>query len=1046
MQTVHSHVLRSMLFTSLLSLSALAGESSLLWRELDNFNRAELESGWLVITRGKGRVELRPASGPDGSWALVVAMSEAKGRRAVAILAGPPQIGGGPPLRVAFDMKITGGASGFKKGIRYGRADNYVELGRFAHANGDPVKRKIFLDSERTFLELPLDAWLHFEVELTAARQSLLVWPFDAEYAAQPERYRSRDPLARLVSSKTLAPSGNQLLVINHNPFREDTHGQDRGTVWLDNLSCAGGANGAALAPDAATAISIRKGRRRFTIDRARGCIAGGWYAGRNVMALSPDEYVLRGRTAAVLASELEDAVTEILHHDDGELRLACRNPRLPWLALRKTYSFQDGCLSKRVEFSAEETVDGFLYVRAGMGLVPAFRRDGYYATFRSWDLPSFLPVAEVMMDQPMGHRNAHVATQMVCLVRPDLNAAVAQFQHAIDGRYVWPFYSVHSERLIYSPTGWRFPSFVFHPVRGATRSCEVRVRLFEGDQLDLHRHLRAAAEQHLDLTDEPPSWVRQAKIDAICWGRDVVGFAHRLQGLIDCSRYSRDEFGLLNLWGWATWAHLPVAPDERVQSIDVNGKRVEVPTQVLVRRFARIHRELPNVKVGTYHFLLSMAPKHAYAQARRDWWAHGPDGNLLTQPEPGWTAARLAMSGNGVMATMLEQLKREQERYQTDFTYIDGGSKALVLSDWRTMQTDQPTHFQGWWRDIRKMRHSGARLGALFLNNSLSPFADIAYFENGGLRRDLDRDWRSVAEALLVTKLYAPQGAYRALLYRRGRGDPEPEYTNLVLSLGLRPTGSGSLHILPDWPRLFGYLPYINAAFELRDTVLVDAVIRPRFWRDTTRACLVQAQVLRQGNAALLTVANHEGDAQTANIVVDLAAAGLDSTRPIYIRHQQVEPADYREMAPVSGASKPLPLRRVVTARPWRVRRPDGGPHWREALTVLPKALIVLSASHSPAAITAIDGRPTQFELPNVLGATVDLRTAGDGRWSLNVDAPHPTVDVCLSLPDDWTGCRLDAESAASGVSVLTSHDGQSVRLRVPSGSRHIAIHSQMP
>ncbi len=985
-----------------------------------------LTDRWQTIEVGSGSVSVEHT--PDQPSALVVALPEGTDKRAAAVLIDPLQPAPDQPVRVSFNMRQGVEPGGYGQGMRYGRPGYAVEFGRYGRRNFDAKASRIFLGDQDVAIDARADAWLHYDMSIGLTQQTLAVYHVDGE------GQRIGQPIAQLQANQTLSRFENNLVIINNSPFHNDAFGQSRGVVKIDSFRMIGEHP---MTQAITQTHTLETQGASYTIDLNTGRLVSGEYASQPILEASADEYRLILRDREVLSWELDDRVISVDQTSDSSCTMTATNAALPGIELQKKYHLDHGQLVKTLTLVATQTLDGFLYVRTATNPAPRLIQGGYYHTIKGWEVDTLRDTATVLLETKIGHPHADTGNQILALVNPTLGVTLGQFQYRVDGQYVWPRHYIHEDSTTYSPQGWRFPAIAFHPEAGVSHTVETRLIALDGDQVDFHRRYRAMDEVATRLAIESPAWVRKTKFDAVCWGQDPVEFSQLTQGALDQSRYTDDEYAFVNMWGWATWGYQPTEPDEQVRIRGETELIAYKPTQWLVDSIAHIHANLPGCKIGLYHFPWALAPQSPYGQENLNQMAYARDGEFLPKIEPGWTAAyRALLAGQGVEG-MLEAFKREIDRYNVDFFYLDGGVASQSRPDWRTMTAEQGHDWMRLWKGVHDIAREAGPEKAVYQNHFVQMFGDAGYYEDGAFAKTYKHNWRIIGDGMQMAKLYQRPGGYLSVLYRGGGGHAEPHYTNMVLATGLRPAAAADPHVIPNWPHWFGYLSYVNAAYELRDTVWVDAVVEPRWWADQEKQTDLQVVTLRQGNALLVNRVNHDASPREHRVVIDLDAAGLDSGRPIYLWRQDLTPADYQDAELAVAPTEPVDLEQVVTATP--IARLDNPSRVFERSDLLHSAsMSSLVLTCEPVMVTSVGVRATQFALPDML----DVHATGvvyDDRVMVKVDTPDHPAGVSVWLPASF-GQSPIVDGKGNAVTVETLGDIRFAKLALPAG-KHVIV-----
>ena len=314
--------------------------------------------------------------------------------------------------------------------------------------------------------------------------------------------------------------------------------------------------------------------------------------------------------------------------------------------------------------------------------------------------------------------------------------------------------------------------------------------------------------------------------------------------------------------------------------------------------------------------------------------------------------------------------------------------------------------YFPELYRRIRQVTRACGDDKAVWFNARTGPHWDIGYYE--GIDRMLHAaTWRDSADGLSIVKIRQAYDPDQVVVPLYWRTPTLPFYSNYCIGLG----------IVPASP--LGYtdqllkLPYIEAAYETRRMTWVEADVRPD-WR-TDPDTQIEAYTLRHGPAAVISVIDHrEHPDGPAVISADTRKLGLDPDRPVYAF--VFGDRDIRE----GRRALPEPTRRQVyrdtgwgldlVARLLDVRVVER-PGARIELPIPTETSLLRMAvlSNSPAGIFSVDGLRVNFWAPQVLGAAVNCKQAGD-RLTLRARAPEGGAEVIVCAPPGgrWSGERV--------------------------------------
>lgn len=175
--------------------------------------------------------------------------------------------------------------------------------------------------------------------------------------------------------------------------------------------------------------------------------------------------------------------------------------------------------------------------------------------------------------------------------------------------------------------------------------------------------------------------------------------------------------------------------------------------------------------------------------------------------------------------------------------------------------------------------------------------------------------------------------------------------------------------------------------------------------WQEETD---IEAHTLKQGNAHILSVINH-GESGDTVVSVDTSKFGLEVGKIAYIwefprKHPYNDPgvnsmfgklgdevANLRE-----SGSMPLAMEQKFRGKVELDERLE------VELNIDKDLLTMVSVSHVPAVVRAVDGQKLNFYLPTMMGVNIDGGTTKDGLYSLSVESERKETEIMIYIPDD--------------------------------------------
>jgi len=744
----------------------------------------------------------------------------------------------------------------------------------------------------------------------------------------------------------------------------------------------------------------------RFAIDREHGLVGGVWSREHDtkVMERLSDSYYLYTRDGDTEADEYGDEITAVVEQTPTMLRLRCRNPALPQIAIEKIYTVSpDGRrLIKRLGFTnTGHAPDRFITHQTGGIAAEDFRRGGVYMGCDR-GLGARLFADEVTVPRQIGALGAR-NSKTVILHRYDLGWGVGQFRHQINDRWCRPLTSRWHEREnhppIYLPNGWRFGVATLHLAPGEQQSTEVQFALYNGRQIDFYRMWRFLPETAAVWASVTrPTWQTEMKTTARI---GVERLAGRPDGAADlepamlgpnCALAMTDTgvlWHLAQIHGvWGEWYSEGIVED---------GTGAKMNTQWLRELHDTLHAVSPRIKTGVYTWAWAVHPRSRVYQEHPEWFITTDRSGQVFNAYSNMVlnhARRFGIPES--MDELIGQFAELMRAFDSDYFYLDGGGGGQNLIDWEHLGCDQDYHYEELYRRIREVTRVLGDDRAVWFNARTGPWWDIGYYE--GVDRDLNAStWRRSADGLSIVKMRQSFDPDQVVVPLYWRPDTLPFYSNYCIGLGITPAEPLGM------PNLRLKLPFIEAAYETRRMQWVEADLQPDWRVDPNTE--IEAYALRHGDAAVISVIDHREDTGSATVSANTGALGLQPGQPAYV--WVYANRDIREAWP----SLPEQMRRdIYRETGWGldsvgrlldvqvIDRP--GERIELSLPTTQHILTLAVISSSPAGIFSVDGLRTNFQAPAALGASVRAETLGDV-IRLTADAPEGGAEALVIMPE---------------------------------------------
>lgn len=703
---------------------------------------------------------------------------------------------------------------------------------------------------------------------------------------------------------------------------------------------------------------------------------------GTALLAASPDRYALQpDAKTEIAADERDDRVIAI---EGGVLRAV--NPRLPGVTITKRYQMTDRWLEKRVEFSADRPNLGLLKHTVTSTVPADFYRDGYLnnPSRHPIDYP-YLFTKDLTTERPIRDSHAVADHHWAIFCNPGSGRGLAQYRFRVDDRYVHPLSSyAYEPGLVYGPTGWRVAvACKWLSNDRPTLSDTCRWHLYDGDHIAFHREYLSLPECRAEWDWPSPAWMKDVKR---LYGWMYGGSSFRLDSYRQAVEAMDDGILMVLIYS--------VFPNRR----DYTTFPFQSPYDYEVT-FARLkqvvdglHAISERIKVGIVTWQWGFADLDPVYRQHPEWTVHDGDGQPVFAAS-GWTDEKVysQLLTPDCREHNLRQYREIVKRLDLDVIYMDTGQGGVTRFDWTTRWGAQDYDWADFYRGIR----DAARLtgGATFFNGTpqlYSQYADGGYFE--GMSFVKVRDWRAMADRLLLVKLYQPGDKWTIPLY--WRNDILDEFINYCYLLGLHPGDSTAGGGTRRWP-------LTGAAHELAGLRLVpEAEARPCWWREPTEA---EVYALSLAGGAMLNVYQHAKEPGRVTASCRLAPLGLDDSKPVQAWRFEPRPAGEVMDAVRLNEKDANDYYRRTGNTPYRVMKAtclgalkavDG--RVTVALDLAPEKVALVLLTQAPALAYEVGGRPTQLLLPPPAGVKVK---------TIPSDRPEPAELVArrseFSAPD---------------------------------------------
>jgi hypothetical protein len=756
----------------------------------------------------------------------------------------------------------------------------------------------------------------------------------------------------------------------------------------------------------------------KFEFDKSTGVLSGGWNlkTGEKYIDCSPDTYEIEYRDESRRTAESGDRVINdpevVLRDGYYEVVFECTNASVQDLKITKKYLLgqEDNKLIKRFVFASNVDKVAFIKLIDNVNTTPEFREGSYYHTpLRNTGPRHIIPASDIVEQQranPMVGVWYGFEIKMTTLVNLQKGYGVGTYRYKIDGEWVsHVIMASDMPCLYYTPQGWNMGVFVDRLKPEGTSEVEVHYCIFEGDHIAFHEeYLQNEEVALIRNTTKVPKWLSDMKLSFGNWysereSRDM--YFDRVKNVLKA--FPEGYIGICAIRWNAIWGDYYTYG----KMLGTYGDD-PVDADWLEESLGMLHDMSPRIKYGLYTWRWTLgADSETYAK-HPDWVVYDKSGKpVFMLPSDGRGADGYTVNFKPeYLQYVLAQYRAMFKKFGCDIQYLDGEPRGINLINWKENDVVQDNEWMSLLEDMYEVVREQGDDAAAWYNSSGGFFADMSYTElPENLTEFLDEHgWKTLADRLLISKLRAPEDSVIVMIYWYSQANQklnEPVYSNYTIGLGLKPEWSVLIRL-----GAYGNASLVDAAYEVRHMkLMVNTDLYPLWWKEDTD---IEAHTLKQGNAHILSVINH-GKACESTVSVDTSKFGLEVGKPAYIwefprKHPYDDPgvnsmfnklgdevANLRE-----SGNMPLAMEQKFRGKV------DLDARLAVDLKLNENLLTMVSVSHVPAVVRAVDGQKLNFHLPTMMGVNIDGGRFQDGACILSVDSDCKEAEIMAYIPDD--------------------------------------------
>ncbi|MDD5698753.1 MAG: sugar-binding protein [Victivallaceae bacterium] len=766
----------------------------------------------------------------------------------------------------------------------------------------------------------------------------------------------------------------------------------------------------------------LENGKIGFGISPDNGNISGAWnkFSPGKDIEKGVDLYWAEYKTDHRIekSSELDDRIISSLRKKKAGrdiLTLKCINSSLG-VEIVKEYeiSANDNKLIKRVTFSTAKEVMLFKYA-SGITLTSEFITGGYFhhlGRVQGYDKSIIYP------EEVAGKRNIYWSSQ-VCLVNPGKGYGVGEYKYRVNGRYDLP----SAGELVPSylvPAGWEIGISGEFLKKDQPFSAETHYVIFEGDAVDFHQGYMALADfAGMRENFKTPAWVKEVRF-VLGWcgvhqlGKVIPGPALR-------SLTGRNE----PILGW------PISPWFD-WSIDVRGDWLDgelddpslhfysIARQEL-KTLKRVQNDFPWIRVGNYTWPWSLGQKSKVYREHPQWVVYDEEGNpvVLADILKKGVAYRANPAAPGYIDYQMERVRKVIRKLNYK-VYNTDGTGGCTYADWKSEKVIHTYHWLDYFGRLRETVRECGKDNIYMPNGNFYAAgiqADCGFLEHGERWVDPNDNhgpynWRIFADKIRFAKLYQYKDRWIAPIFWghaniKNVRNNDPWYSNYIIAFGLKPSHPceadynelGSL-----WLSLKSKMPYINAAYEMKEVKLIDGDISPCWWNN--RETELEAYTTRQGNAYFIPVINHTDIRREVIVSADFAKMGSPPNTLLFA--WEFAMTDPWEVTGKNSAAGELD-RRMVIKRKYRGMFRLKNSRRTFSIGTDPYLLNMIMVTSSPAVVFSVNGRKNQLLLPQTLGTKISGQLdQKNKKCCLSVHSTDDKVKIMAFYPRLWGSCEV--------------------------------------
>lgn len=788
--------------------------------------------------------------------------------------------------------------------------------------------------------------------------------------------------------------------------------------------------------------LEISNGSLTFSISAETGSLVRGRHIKKQEDFLAPsfDEYKIENKKGAKTVSEKDYSVIDVKREQSAaisSLTLTCKNESYPDALITKRYSLgsRDNKLIKRTEIKNTGSDGFFVSYHTGVSMPSSFRDTGYYY------VPTRIPrlaASKVKKTRSVRSPVYYTIQQSVaCLVNTKKKCGLANYIYKINDKYVSCLKSYDTSSMVFTPAGWRYCAARDYIKSGNSSAFTIHYMLFGGDSSDfLYEYLSLPEIKKSGRDYQVAPWISNVKLSMFNFKASFLAekYVEKFKAIADGLGKDGHVMIMFNPWDKVHYPHGTYSTRHK-------------DFRYFCERAKALRKACPRVKLGIYTLMDCIDTRGSLFKEHTDWVVWGKDGKpdmlfykLFAKKQIGLPACRKHTIDRAVGITRDGNL---------DFLFMDGGTgphgRNIRVRDWRNKAVTQWDDWNSLYKGIAKGVKELGPEKALFSNSAAARYADCSFQESSFLHRP-KLNWRILSDYLYNAKISQLEpSAWISNLYWYPTKFGDQRYPNYIFALGLKPNLFFREHAdlskvthgaKLQWPYSFvlARLPYVNAAYEMKNAMLVRAKVSPWWRRENTE---IETYLLKQLNDYFVPVISHYKEKKKVKVSVDLdngKAFKIDHSKPLFVWTESiVSPKTF-----IKSSRK-----HVFEHQRFQILHLDkASKKIKLEAECSPETLKMFVATQVPAFIYSVDKERTHLRL----SGHADIKITGtfevrQKEVKLNVESNRDSCEIMVPVPMRWGKVKVVLDGKKIDIRTLREGNHRFLLMNISRGKHDAKI-----